>query len=131
MLNGPIKVVLLFFVFIRKEKDRWEFLLKDYEKLARKYRGRVVFSIVDMGRDSSQDLMRYMSIKKSHKPRVRALSFFDGTSLTRHKPKSAKFKYGVVDAFLQRLVDKELKPFYDAGDDPKEIRVSLFSIYLS
>jgi protein disulfide-isomerase A1 len=116
IFGGDIKVHNL--LFASKKSDSFESILSEFKEAAKKFKGQVIFVLIDTDVDENERVMEFFGLKKEDAPTTRLISL--GQEMTKYKPESSEIKTAVIEKFVQDFFDKNLKPHLLSQDVPED-----------
>ena len=116
IFGGDIKVHNL--LFASKKSDSFESILREFKEAAKKFKGQVIFVLIDTDVDENERVMEFFGLKKEDAPTTRLISL--GQEMTKYKPESSEIKTAVIEKFVQDFFDKNLKPHLLSQDVPED-----------
>jgi len=116
IFGGDIKVHNL--MFVSKKSGSFDDTLNEFKEVAKKYRGQVIFVLIDTDVDENERVMEFFGLKKEDAPTIRLISL--GQEMTKYKPESNEIKAAVIQQFVQDFFDKKIKPHLLSQDVPAD-----------
>lgn len=116
IFGGDIKVHNL--LFVSKAAANFETVLGEFKTAARKFRGQVIFVIIDTDVDENERVMEFFGLKKEDAPTVRLISL--AKDMTKFKPASSELTAAVLEQFVQDFFDGKLRAHLLSQDVPAD-----------
>lgn len=116
IFGGDIKIHNL--LFDSKKSETFEQTFSEFKEAAKKFRGEVIFVLIDTDVDENERVMEFFGLKKEDAPTLRLISL--GQEMTKYKPESTEIKTAVIEQFVQDFFDKKIKPHLLSQDVPED-----------
>jgi protein disulfide-isomerase A1 len=116
IFGGEIKVHNI--LFASKKSGSFESTLKEFKEASSKFKGQVIFVLIDSDVDENGRVMDFFGIKKEDAPTIRLISL--GQDMSKYKPDSNEMKSSVIEQFVQDFFNKKLKPHLLSQEVPED-----------
>lgn len=116
IFGGDIKVHNL--LFVSKKSSDYETILAEFKEAAKKFRGQIIFVLIDADVDENERVMEFFGLKKDDAPTIRLISL--GQDMTKYKPESNEMKAAVIEQFVTDFFANKVKPHLLSQDVPAD-----------
>ena len=116
IFGGDIKIHNL--LFVSKKAGEFDSVLSEFKKAAAKFRGQVVFVLIDSDQDENERVLEFFGLKREDTPTLRLISL--AQDMTKYKPESSELSAVVIEQFVQDFFDKKIRPHLLTQDIPAD-----------
>jgi protein disulfide-isomerase A1 len=106
------------YLFISKKSSDYQKILKEFKNSAEKFRGRIVYTVVNIDTKENEQLIEYFGFKKSDLPIVRITSIRN--NMVKFKPANKQMTEETISSFSQDFLDKKLTHYLLTEDIPSD-----------
>ena len=117
VFGGEIKSHNL--LFISKTSDKLEGILEEYRKVAKEFKGKVLFIYINIDDEENQRILEYFNIKAADCPSYRFI-ILEEEGMQKFKPDTDEVTEAVVKQFVQDVIDKKRKPHLNSEEVPED-----------
>ncbi|CAG0880722.1 unnamed protein product [Darwinula stevensoni] len=107
IFGGEIKSHLLLFLS-KKDKDKYEKSLGNAKSVAKNFREKVLFVVIDTDEEDHQRIMEFFGMSVDDLPGLRIIKLED--EMTKYRPASSEMSAENLKSFVQDFLDGKLKP---------------------
>lgn len=116
LFSGDIKSHAL--LFAGPKMENYNTLRESFKEAAKKFRGKLLFIIIDSDIEENLRIMEYFGLKKDDVPSMRIIMLTD--DMIKYKPDFKELTTENIVEFTQKFVDKKLKPHLLSEDIPED-----------
>uniref|UniRef100_A0A915HJH9 Protein disulfide-isomerase n=1 Tax=Romanomermis culicivorax TaxID=13658 RepID=A0A915HJH9_ROMCU len=116
LFSGEIKSHVL--MFAGKKMEDYEKLRENFKKAAEKFRGKLLYIVIDSDIEDNLRIMEYFGLKKEDVPSIRIIALTD--DMIKYRPDFTELSSKNIIDFTQRYLDKKLKPHLLSEEIPED-----------
>ncbi|UXI14739.1 RNA-binding protein with serine-rich domain 1-like [Sarcoptes scabiei] len=116
IFGGDIKTHNL--LFMKKSASDYETNLETYRNVAKDFKGKVLFVVLDVDDDEHEKIMEFFGLKKEEVPSMRLIRLEE--EMTKFKPEKDDFSADYIKSFVNGVLDGTIKQHLLSQDLPED-----------
>jgi len=116
IFGGDVKNHIL--LFISKKAENFKDTLATFTESAKGFKGKVLFVYIDTEVEDNGRILEFFGLKAADAPTLRLIQL-EG-DMTKFVPETKDLTQEAIGAFVQKVLDGELKPFLMSQDVPED-----------
>lgn len=116
IFGGDIKLHNL--LFVSKKSEDFDEILKKYRNVAKDFKNKVLFVLINADEDDHEKIIEFFGIKKAEQPSMRLIKLEGG--MLKYKPETTEFSEENIQTFVKGVLDGKIKQHLLSQDLPED-----------